>query len=154
MRVWAAQRAVQVMTNDTPTKIILAQPVDFATTAGNTKHIGTLVRVRGFLNLVTPEPGAQLSIGIAINDIEEAQGTDAVNNVAYGQDEDILTWQTHALGAGQPSDSPNSIDNFEFDLKAMRRCDVESTLVLDMITTGNTGNSIVTTQFRSLWLVP
>jgi len=152
MRVWTAAVVTQ---QDISSGFVatIADAAAFATTAGNTKHIGTLVRIRGHITLVnTTANTATASYGFAITDVGEQAGLPSPNSSVFGRDEDVLAWEANRLVHG------SSVGGYPLyipiDIKAKRRLDVEGqvSLILDTIAAAN----VILAEFslRCLFLVP
>lgn len=151
MRVWAPFVSNITLGNATQNTFTLADAASFGTTSGNTKHIGTLVRVKMTISVVTPDPGGTYNYGIFIQDVgETVQNPSSVN---FGQDEDLLAWDIFNVGQSAP-DAATGIDVIHLDLKSKRRFNVESELAMTHIFGGQTGNSFVIVSGRALFLVP
>lgn len=144
MRVWVAFAVGDTLAGGVATNFIIAQPAGFATTSGNTKHIGTLVRVRATLGLVGVA-NTFSALGVRQVDVAESATPISPLNVAYGQDEDVLDLQMFV----HPTATVNW--NATIDIKAKRRWDVENELSLDVI---GGGNGSVFCVGRALFLVP
>lgn len=148
MRVWTAVASGQGLTTGTQVDATIADAAAFATTSGNTKHIGTLVRIRGHISFDnSTSTAANVAWGISLADVSET--IQNVDTSAYGRDEDVLGWE--AFRQLQGSTVMNGTIYKEIDIKAKRRFDVENILVLSL--TGITG---VDADFslRCLFLVP
>lgn len=152
MRVWTAVTDTDV---DFFSGFVgtIADAAAFATTSGNTKHIGTLVRIRGHISINnTTANTATFSWGISLQDVGE-QGTAAsVNSSTYGRDEDVLAWEANRYAHGS-SVAGNPV-YIPIDIKAKRRMDVESTITLEMDTIAATGVLLAGFSLRCLFLVP
>lgn len=143
MRVWTAALISQNLTTGTVATITLADAASFATTSGNTKHIGTLVRIRGTITWDNGNAAKNIfGMGISLYDVSEASGNPSA--VTYGQDEDMLQWTTGVLPA-------SGIGVIDIDVKAKRRFDVETVVRIDM---NGITNHTVSGNLRCLFLVP
>jgi len=150
MRVWvAALPSITVNAISTNFVSVIADPASFATTPGNTKHVGTLLRIRGSFSFVGSANQENMFCGIIKRDIGES--TQLVNSVAFGQDEDVLTWDCFRVSN---SSGPGVTNAWVIDVKAKRRFDVESELALVVATGTAVPNVVVQGCIRSLWLVP
>jgi len=140
MRVWSAIFQDTTATSS-PVTVTLADAASFATTSGNTKHIGTLVRIRGTVTWVGTASGV-FGLGVRIKDVNE--GFVSPPSTVYGQDEDLLYWTT-----GQAAVSGQTFV-FDLDIKAKRRLDVESVVQLDW----QSPTGFLVFNARCLFLVP
>jgi len=144
MRVWVSFNVGAEFTAGVPQVFTLADPAGFATTSGNTKHIGTLVRVRADFGL---EGTAGAFSGWGIRQVDVAESAAAINPLlaSYGDDEDLLG---RALFC-HPTATVHWNDRI--DIKAKRRWDVENVLVLDVMPAASLTGQCVG---RALFLVP
>jgi len=146
IRAWAASLIGNSTANNTQVNTVIADAASYATTSANTKHAGTLLRIRGSISIVPATAGGQISIGVCIADVGET--IQAPNNVAFGQDEDVLWWwQANAPTA-------TIVIAKDIDIGAKRRLDVEQQVMLSYIFTGMGGASVFNAYLRCLVLVP
>jgi len=150
MRVWTAVTlADQEIFNDPA--FTVADAAAFATTSGNTKHIGTLVRIRGHISIFnTTANTATFSYGLSLADVTET--TPSVTTSTWARDEDVLVWEANRLAHG------SSVGGFPtyipIDVKAKRRLDVEGIVKLEIGTTSSEGVLLASFSLRALFLVP
>jgi len=150
MRVWtAATLADQEIFNDP--SFTIADAAAFATTSGNTKHIGTLVRIRGQISIQnTTANAATFSYGISLHDVTET--TASVTTSTWARDEDVLVWEANRIAHGSSVGGYPTYINI--DVKAKRRLDVEGTVQLEIGTVAAEGVLLASFSFRCLFLVP
>jgi len=146
LRVWTAAVTDFSTANNTQINTVLADAASFATTAGNTKHIGTLVRIRGCISVIPGTPGGSTNLGIHISDVGETIQSPAT--AAFGQDEDLIYW------CRKLHPTATTLVEFDLDIKAKRRLDVEQQVMLSFIHQGMAANSVMLGNVRCLFLVP
>jgi len=150
MRVWTAVTLLDTEIFNDP-GFTVADAAAFATTSGNTKHIGTLVRIRGHITIQnTTANAADFSWGISLADVTET--TVSVTSSTWARDEDVLVWEANRIAHGSSVGGyPTYIP---VDVKAKRRLDVESIVKLEIGTTAAEGVLLASFSLRALFLVP
>jgi len=153
LMVWTSTFISQSMTTGTQVDDIICDVASFGTTSGNTKHAGTLLRIRGHISVLDGSEESQFAWGICQCDVAETVGGNiqSVLSVDYGADEDVLAWEVMRI----PPDGSNTVGqgvmNFHIDIKSKRRMDVESNIVMSYRSTTGT---VVAGNVRCLVLVP
>jgi len=150
MRVWTAVTlADQEIFNDP--SFVVADAAAFAVTSGNTKHIGTLVRIRGHISINnTTANDATFSYGLSLADVNET--TPSVTTSTWARDEDVLLWEANRIAHG--SSVGGDPVYIPVDVKAKRRLDVEGIIKLEIGTTAAEGVLLASFSLRALFLVP
>jgi len=146
MRVWTSSTFNTSTANNTQVNTVVADAASFGTTPGNTKWIGTLLRIRGFLSVTPGTPGGSFNLGLHLSDVGES--VQDVSTAAFGQDEEVLYWRISSTQTAVVTFP------FEIDVKAKRRFDVEAQLMLSYRFLGMAANSVLIGNLRCLFLVP
>jgi len=150
MRVWTAATLFDEEIFADP-GFTIADAAAFATTSGNTKHIGTLVRIRGQISIQnTTANAAHFSYGISLRDVTETEVSP--NSSTWARDEDVLVWEANRIAHGSSVGGYPTYINV--DVKAKRRLDVESIVNLRIGTTAAEGVLLASFSMRCLFLVP
>jgi len=156
MRVWTAVIPnFNLGSGAAASAVTLADAADFAVTPGNTKHVGTLVRIRGTINVHPNDTLGTITVGMGIMLADFAEVTAAATpnpfGVAFGLDEDVLWWKTLEWNNVIKADRSFHLD---IDIKAKRRMDIEGTVTMLAAAQGNTAGVSIFGNLRLLWLVP
>lgn len=124
--------------------VTLADAASFATTSGNAKKMGTLLRIRGSFSCQAASAGTTFFGGICLTDV--AESVQPVNAATYDQDEDVL-WRKALIFATGAYTGHHTID-----IKAKRIFNPESVLQMNLLVSGSTVTMPL--QVRMLWHVP
>lgn len=147
MRVWCAFTPTITLSTAAQTVTTLCDPSGFATTPANTKHIGTLLAIRGQINILGSASSELVCIGIVMADVAESVQT--VSTVNFGQDEDVLAWYMYRTGG-----TDEAVKNIDVHIKARRRMEAENVIFMVAQTPTGSPNVTITAALRALIAIP